>query len=62
MKYKRTGYPLQGVNLVFTSNIPQRAGLSSSAALEVVTALTMAKLNSLEIEPLEMAHLCRRAE
>jgi len=59
---QKAGYPLQGVNLVFTSNIPQRAGLSSSAALEVVTALTMAKLNSLEIEPVEMAHLCRRAE
>jgi len=59
---QKAGYPLQGVNLVFTSNIPQRAGLSSSAALEVVTALTMAKLNSLEIKPLEMAHLCRRAE
>ena len=59
---QKAGYPLQGVNLVFTSNIPQRAGLSSSAALEVVTALTMARLNSLEIKPLEMAHLCRRAE
>lgn len=59
---QKAGYPLQGVNLVFTSNIPQRAGLSSSAALEVVTALTMAKLNSLEIEPVEMARLCRRAE
>jgi len=59
---QKAGYPLQGANLVFTSNIPQRAGLSSSAALEVVTALTIAKLNSLEIEPVEMAHLCRRAE
>jgi len=59
---QKAGYPLQGANLIFTSNIPQRAGLSSSAALEVVTALTMARLNSLEIKPLEMAHLCRRAE
>ncbi len=59
---QKAGYPLQGVNLIFTSNIPQRVGLSSSAALEVVTALTMAKLNLLEIKPVEMAHLCRRAE
>jgi len=36
--------------------------LSSSAALEVVTALTMAKLNSLEIEPVKMARLCQQAE
>ena len=59
---QKAGYPLQGANLIFTSNIPQRVGLSSSAALEVVTALTMAKLNLLEIKPVEMAHLCRRAE
>src|SRR5665648_128562 len=59
---QKAGYPLQGANLIFTSNIPQRVGLSSSAALEVVTALTMAKLNLLEIKPVEMAHLCQRAE
>ncbi|MBU4227531.1 galactokinase [bacterium] len=59
---QKSGYLLQGANIIFSSNIPQRAGLSSSAALEVVTALTMAKLNLLEIEPVEMAHLCRRAE
>lgn len=59
---QKAGYPLQGVNLIFRSNIPQKAGLSSSAALEVVTALTMIKLNSLEIKSVEMAHLCRRAE
>jgi len=59
---QKAGYPLQGANIIFRSDIPQKAGLSSSAALEVVTALTMAKLNLLEIEPVEMAHLCRRAE
>jgi galactokinase len=59
---QKAGYPLQGANLIFTSNIPKGAGLSSSAALEVVTALTMTKLNLLEIKPVEMAYLCRRAE
>jgi len=59
---QKAGYPLQGANIIFNSNIPKGAGLSSSAALEVVTALTMAKLNLLKIEPVEMAHLCRRAE
>ena len=59
---QKAGYPLQGANLIFISNIPKGAGLSSSAALEVVTALTMAKLNLLEIKPVEMAHLCQRAE
>jgi len=59
---QKAGYPLQGANIIFNSNIPQRAGLSSSAALEVVNALTLAKLNLLKIKPVEMAHLCRRAE
>jgi galactokinase len=59
---QKAGYSLQGANLIFISNIPKGAGLSSSAALEVVTVLAMAKLNLLEIKPVEMAHLCRRAE
>ena len=59
---QKAGYILQGANLIFRSNVPRKAGLSSSAALEVVTALAMAKLNSSDIKPLEMAYLCRRAE
>ena len=59
---QKAGYLMQGANIIFTSNIPQRVGLSSSAALEVATALTMSKLNRLEMNPLEMAHICRRAE
>ena len=59
---QKAGHPLQGANLIFISDIPKGAGLSSSAALEVVTALTMEKLNSLEIEPAKMARLCQQAE
>jgi len=59
---QKAGYPLQGANLIFISNIPQKAGLSSSAALEIVTALTMTELNSLKIEPVKMALLCQQAE
>lgn len=59
---QKAGYVLQGANIIFRSDISKGAGLSSSAALEVVTALTMAKLNLLKIKPVEMALLCRRAE
>jgi len=59
---QKTGYILQGANIIFISNIPQKAGLSSSAALEIVTALTMAELNLLKIEPVKMARLCQQAE
>ncbi len=59
---QKAEYILQGANLIFKSNIPRKAGLSSSAALEVVTALAIAELNSLKIGPVKMARLCQQAE
>lgn len=59
---KKMDYFLSGMNIIFTGNIPIGSGLSSSAALEVVTAYTIATLNELEIKPVEMALLCQRAE
>ncbi len=53
---------LQGFNLIFTGNIPQGSGLSSSAALEVVTALAISDLHKIEIEAVELALLAQRAE
>ena len=44
------------------SDLPQGAGLSSSAALEVVLALALADAGGLALPPLELAALCRRAE
>ncbi len=45
-----------------SSDLPQGAGLSSSAALEVVLAMALADLAELQVAPLELAALCRRAE
>jgi galactokinase len=44
------------------SDLPQGAGLSSSAALEVVIGLALCAAAELELEPLELAAACRRAE
>ena len=44
------------------SDLPQGAGLSSSAALEVVVAVALAEAGGLQLEPLELAAACRRAE
>ena len=44
------------------SDVPTGAGLSSSAALEVVLALALCAAADLELAPLELAALCRRAE
>ena len=51
-----------GFNIRFSSDLPLGAGLSSSAAMEVATACLLKKLFSLDLPPLEMAKLCRRAE
>jgi len=56
------GYQLQGMNLVLTGTIPQGAGLSSSAALEVATALAFEVLSGFELDRVEMAKLCQKAE
>ncbi len=56
------GYVFGGFNMQVESDLPAGAGLSSSAALEVATARLLMKLYSLEIEPLRLAKICRRAE
>jgi galactokinase len=54
------GYRLQPASLFIRSTVPEGSGLSSSAALEVSSALAF--LNGRSIEPLELAKLCQRAE
>jgi galactokinase len=44
------------------SNLPSGVGLSSSAALEVAFALALCAVAEFEIEPLELALACQRAE
>jgi len=56
------GFAIEGFEARFTSTLPIGAGLSSSAALEVATACLLVKLFDLQIEPMAMAKLCRRAE
>ena len=53
---------LSGIDLAFSGNIPQGSGLSSSAALEVGTALTLQALNGFSMERPELARLCQQAE
>ena len=51
-----------GFELAVTSNIPSGAGLSSSAALEVATALALLATSGAHTPEVELARLCQRAE
>lgn len=56
------GIKLQGMEVAFAGTIPQGAGLSSSAAVEVATALLALELSGFHLTQLEIARLCQRAE
>jgi galactokinase len=53
---------IAGADLVLMSDVPEGAGLSSSAALECATLTALADLNNLDIAGLERAKLARRSE
>jgi len=53
---------LSGANLVIHGQLPLGGGLSSSASLEISTALAVMWTSELELPPLEMVRLCQRAE
>ncbi|TLS40441.1 galactokinase [Streptomyces montanus] len=59
---REAGHAVTGADIHLTSTVPTGAGLSSSAALEVVTALALDELYGLGIERPQLALLCRRAE
>jgi len=53
---------LQGANLLVNGEVPIGAGLSSSAAVEVSSALAFMSLGKTQLPLPETAKLCRRAE
>ncbi|MFE7264838.1 galactokinase [Streptomyces sp. NPDC057592] len=59
---RAAGHPVTGADIQLTSTVPTGAGLSSSAALEVVTALALNDLFELGLSAPELAVLGQRAE
>ncbi|MFF5786358.1 galactokinase [Streptomyces sp. NPDC012693] len=59
---REVGHPVTGADVHLTSTVPTGAGLSSSAALEVVTALALNDLFGLGLSRPEIALLAQRAE
>lgn len=56
------GFSVAGADIYIDSNVPLGAGLSSSAAIEVSTAFALQRINNLEIDKLNLAKYCQRAE
>ena len=59
---KEEGYELRGFDGLVHSTVPFGSGLSSSAALEVASAVLFDHLGDLNINPVDIAKLCQRAE
>ena len=58
----RAGLRLSGANLWICGEVPIGSGLSSSAAVEVASGYALAGVTGLEVDPTELAQICRRAE
>ena len=60
---REAGYALKGANLLIAGDVPMGAGLSSSASLEVSTALALLSIHGCQLPSrAELAQLCQRAE
>jgi galactokinase len=62
LSLQQAGHTIRGTNLVIDSGIPIGSGLSSSAALEVASAIAMLTLSGICLPPREIAALCQQAE
>ncbi|MEK5379733.1 galactokinase [Niallia sp. FSL W8-0635] len=57
------GYKLDsGFDVLYEGKIPNGAGLSSSASIEVVTAIMLNELYSLSIDRISLVKMCQQAE
>jgi galactokinase len=59
---QQAGNKLSGANLFIHGEVPLGAGLSSSASLEVSTALALMSLSTIALPRLDLAELCQAAE
>ncbi|MEU7323265.1 galactokinase [Streptomyces griseoviridis] len=59
---REAGHAVTGADIHLASTVPTGAGLSSSAALEVVIALALDDLFELGLKRWQLARLCQRAE
>jgi galactokinase len=59
---REAGHPVGGASLLVDADLPQGAGLSSSAALECAVAVALCELYDLPVPGPELARIAQRAE
>ncbi|MDF2545420.1 MAG: galactokinase [Anaerosolibacter sp.] len=61
--FRDAGYQVEsGFDVLYDGNIPNGAGLSSSASIELVTSVLLKSLYNLDIDMIEMVKMSQRAE
>jgi galactokinase len=58
----KAGFPPRGMEGVLQGNVPIASGLSSSAAMEIATAMAFQAVTGFEMDGVRMALLCQKAE
>ncbi|HSG67215.1 MAG TPA: galactokinase, partial [Bacteroidales bacterium] len=56
------GKSVQGMDMLYSGDIPAAAGLSSSASIELVTAVALNDIHGYGLSSTDLVHLCVRAE
>jgi galactokinase len=61
-EFRKKAKEVNGVDLLYSGDIPNGAGLSSSASIEMVTAFAMNKLFRFRMEMMDLVRLSQQAE
>ncbi len=61
-QFLKRGIPMKGFDMLYSGDIPNGAGLSSSASIEVVTAVALDEMLKSELNRIEIVKMSRAAE
>ncbi len=61
-EFVKLGTPLTGLEMLFYGNVPNGAGLSSSASIEIATATAVNEMFNAGLDGIQLAQLGQRAE
>ena len=60
--FAKRGFNVWGYDLLYYGDIPNGAGLSSSASIEVVTAYMLNEILNAQLDTIELVKICQKAE